>query len=249
MTSPSCPDTFLPLSLALLIGAAHVAGAAERAALPAKAAVYPSAPTSNQADDYHGKKIADPYRPLENPDAPVTRAWIEAENRLTDAWLESVPERRAIRERLTKLWNYERWSAPFREGGLYFFTRNDGLQNQDVLYVLDRLDGTPRILLDPNVLSRDGTVALTGWSVSHDGKRLAFGLASAGSDWNDWRVLAEGDKLTFWCNGKEAWSVSGFKPDQFSGQKIEAKGLYYKDEKDARLNVTSLQPVGSCANR
>ncbi len=219
MTSPWLPDALLGLSVALLVGAAQLAGAAEKAAAPARAA-YPAAPTSNQVDDYHGKKIADPYRPLENPDAPETRAWIEAENRLTEAWLEGVPERRAIRERLTKLWNYERWGAPFREGGFYFFTRNDGLQNQDVLYVLDRLDGTPRVLLDPNGLSQDGTVALTGWSVSRDGKKLAFGLASAGSDWNEWRVLDV-------ASGKETGDL--VKWVKFSGAAWtkDAAGFYY----------------------
>jgi prolyl oligopeptidase len=234
MTSPSLPDALLPLSLALVLGAAHLAGAAEKAAPRAKAA-YPAAPTSNQVDDYHGKKIADPYRPLENPDAPETRAWIDAENRLTNAWLEGVPERRSIRERLTKLWNYERWGAPFREGGLYFFTRNDGLQNQDVLYVLDRLDGTPRVLLDPNGLSRDGTVALTGWSVSSDGKKLAFGLASAGSDWNEWRVLDV-------ASGKETGDL--VKWVKFSGAAWTKDGAgFYYARYDAPKPGTELEAV------
>jgi len=149
---------------------------------------YPKAPTSNQVDDYHGTKVADPYRPLEDPDAPATRAWIDAENRLTRISLDAIPERPAIVERLKALWNYERYSSPFRQGGRYFFTKNDGLQNQSVLYVLDRLDGSPRVLLDPNTLSKDGTVSLAGYSVSQDGRLLAYGTSAAGSDWNEWRV-------------------------------------------------------------
>src|SRR5205823_984811 len=144
------------------------------AAAAVSALTYPKAPVSNQVDDYHGTKVDDPYRPLEDPDSPQTRAWIEAENRLTRSYLDGVAEREAIKKRLTELWNYERYSPPAKEGGRYFFTKNDGLQNQAPLYVLDRLDGTPRLLLDPNTLSKDGTVSLSGWAVSHDGKLLAY---------------------------------------------------------------------------
>src|SRR5262245_53464718 len=111
---------------------------------------YPDARRSAQVDDYHGTKVADPYRWLEELDAPETRAWIEAENKLTFDWLAEVPERAALRERLTKLTNFERFGAPKKRGGRYFFTRNDGLQNQAVLYVADTLDGPARVLLDPN---------------------------------------------------------------------------------------------------
>jgi prolyl oligopeptidase len=149
---------------------------------------YPKAPTSNTVDDYHGTKVADPYRPLEDPDAPATRQWIDGENRLTRSFLDTIPERKEIEKRLTELWNYERYSAPEKSGGRYFFTRNDGLQNQSPLYVLDRMDGQPRLLLDPNTLSKDGTVSLAGWSVSNDGKLLAYGTSSGGSDWNEWHV-------------------------------------------------------------
>ena len=158
------------------------------AASLASARPYPQAPTSDQVDDYHGTKVADPYRPLEDPDAPTTRAWIEAENTLTRAYLDAIPERAAIEKRLKELWNYERYSSPFRQGGRYFFTKNDGLQNQSVLHVLDRLGGTPRVLLDPNTLSKDGTVSLSGYAVSQDGRLLAYGTSAAGSDWNEWKV-------------------------------------------------------------
>ena len=149
---------------------------------------YPEAPRSETVDDYHGQRIPDPYRPLEDPDAPPTRTWVEAENRITFAFLESIPERAGIRERLTALWDYEKSSAPRREGGRYFYSFNTGLQNQSVLYTTDSLEDVGRILLDPNTLSADGTVALSGTSVSHDGRLLAYGIAAAGSDWNEWKV-------------------------------------------------------------
>ncbi len=151
--------------------------------------VYPPSKKVEQVDDYHGVKVADPYRWLEDADSPETKAWVEAQNKVTFGFLESIPERARLRERLTQLWNYEKFGVPFREGDRYFFTRNDGLQNQSVLYV-GRTPDDPqaRVLLDPNTLSADGTVALTNYAVSDDGKLLAYGLATAGSDWNEWRV-------------------------------------------------------------
>ncbi|NOT60472.1 MAG: S9 family peptidase [Acidobacteria bacterium] len=176
---------------------------------------YPKAERGTQVDDYHGTKVADPYRWLENPDSPESRAWIEAQNRLTFGLLEQIPERAHIKERLTKLWNYEKYGVPFKEGGKYFFTKNDGLQNQSVLYVSDALNGQPRVLLDPNTLSNDGTVALAGYAVSRDGKHLAYGLAASGSDWNEWKVhdIATGkdtsDHLKWVKFSGAAWSKDG----------------------------------------
>jgi len=149
---------------------------------------YPEAPQSDTVDEYHGTKVVDRYRPLEDPDSPPTRAWIEAENQVTAAFFGSIGSRDAIKARLTDLWNYEKFGVPTREGGRYFYTRNSGLQNQSVLYTITTLDSEPRVLLDPNTLSQDGTVALTGTSISHDGTLLAYGLAAAGSDWQEWRV-------------------------------------------------------------
>jgi prolyl oligopeptidase len=149
---------------------------------------YPQAPSSDTVDEYHGRAIPDPYRPLEDPDAPETRSWIEAENRVTFRFLESIPRRIAIRGRLTELWNYEKYSPPAHEGGHYFFSYNSGLQNQSVLYVAESVADAGRILLDPNTLSNDGTVALAGTAVSEDGRFLAYGIATAGSDWNEWKV-------------------------------------------------------------
>ncbi len=153
-----------------------------------KALTYPPARKGVQVDDYHGVKVADPYRWLEDLDSQETRNWVEAENRLTASFLSEIPARAKIRERLTKLWNYERFGVPFREGKNYFYTRNSGLQNQGVLYTVTALDGQPTLLLDPNTLSTDGTVALSGTAVSNDGKLLAYSLSASGSDWQEWKV-------------------------------------------------------------
>src|SRR5215203_837111 len=149
---------------------------------------YPEARKGDQTDDYHGAKVADPYRWLEDLDSPETRAWVEAENKLTFGFLESIPQRTAIKDRLTKLWNYEKYGIPFREGKRYFYTRNSGLQNQAVLYTVTALDAQPRMVLDPNTLSPDGTVAVSGLQVSPDGKLLAYSLSASGSDWQEWKV-------------------------------------------------------------
>ncbi len=151
-------------------------------------AIYPKARRSDQIDDYHGTKVADPYRWLEDTDSPETKAWVEAENRVTFGYLDQIPYRNAIRERLTKLWNYERFTVPRQEGGRYFFQHNTGLQNQNVLLVADSINAQPRLLLDPNTLSPDGTVALAGDAISDDGKLMAYGIATSGSDWNEWHV-------------------------------------------------------------
>jgi prolyl oligopeptidase len=159
---------------------------------------YPAARTSDVVDDYHGTRVPDPYRWLEDPDAPESRAWIEAQNRLTAAYLAEIPARRAIRERLTKLWNYPKYGTPFRKGRRYFFFKNDGLQNQSVLYKQASLTANPEALLDPNLLSDDGTVALSTVAVSDDGRLLAYGTSASGSDWEEFRVrdVAQGRDLS-----------------------------------------------------
>jgi prolyl oligopeptidase len=149
---------------------------------------YPDAPKTDQVDDYHGTKVPDPYRPLENPDAPESRKWIEAENKLTFDFLKTIPERDSIKSRLTALWDYEKFGVPFREKNRYFISKNSGLQNQNVLYSTTSLAEQPKELLDPNTLAKDGTVALSGLAVSDDAKLLAYGLATAGSDWQQWKV-------------------------------------------------------------
>ncbi|MEH1943587.1 MAG: prolyl oligopeptidase family serine peptidase [Nostoc sp.] len=157
---------------------------------------YPSSHKSNQVDNYHGTLVADPYRWLEDPDSEETRAWIEAQNQVTFGYLSEIPSREKIKQRLTKLWDYEKYGIPFKEGESlqdgsterYFYFKNDGLQNQSVLYTLKTLDDQPKVLLDPNKLSEDGTVALSGLSISEDGKLLAYGLSASGSDWQEWKV-------------------------------------------------------------
>ena len=149
---------------------------------------YPVTAKTNQWDDYHGTRVADPYRWLEDDNSSATKEWVEAENKVTFNFLEAIPQRAAIKQRLTELWNYERFSAPHQEGGRYFITRNDGLQNQSVLYTLTSLEAEPKLLLDPNKLSADGTVALAGTHVSPDGNLMAYSLSRAGSDWQELRV-------------------------------------------------------------
>jgi prolyl oligopeptidase len=149
---------------------------------------YPAAPTSNQVDDYHGVKVADPYRPLEDPDSAATRAWIDAENKLTFSYLEQIPAREKIRARMRELQDYERFSVPQKKGKYYFYSHNSGLQNQSVLYWLSALNAEPKVLLDTNALSSDGTVAVGATDLSDSGELLAYSLASSGSDWQEWHV-------------------------------------------------------------
>ena len=154
----------------------------------AGALAYPKAKTVDQVDDYHGMKVADPYRWLEDTDSADTHAWVEEENKLTFGYLEQIPYRKAIRERMTTLWNFERFTVPQQEGGRYFYLHNNGLQNQNVLLVGESLNAEPRVLLDPNTFSSDGTVALAGTAYTDDGKFLAYGTAASGSDWQEWHV-------------------------------------------------------------
>ncbi|MCX7896104.1 MAG: prolyl oligopeptidase family serine peptidase [Thermoanaerobaculum sp.] len=159
---------------------------------------YPATKKVPVVDDYHGVKVADPYRWLEELDSADTRAWVEAQNRVTFHFLEQIPLRQQIRQRLQELWNYERFSTPFRRGSYYFFFHNSGLQPQSVLYVTHDLRGTKRVLIDPNQLSSDGTVALSGLSPSLDGRLLAYSVSEAGSDWQTWKVrrVDTGEDLT-----------------------------------------------------
>jgi len=211
--------TALPFLLSLSSLLCVVAVLAGNAPSPSKFD-YPKAKTIDQVDDYHGTKVADPYRWLEDTDSPDTLSWVQAENKLTFSYLDQIPYRQAIRERLTKLWNYERYGVPEQLGGRYFYQHNNGLQNQNVLLVADSLNAEPRMLLDPNTLSSDGTVALSGHAITDDGKLLAYGTAASGSDWMQWHVrdVASGKDLADlvkWVKFSGAsWSKDG-------------KGFYY----------------------
>ena len=181
---------------------------------------YPATATDDQVDEYFGTLVADPYRWLEDADSEETAAWVAAQNDVTYGFLESIPEREHYHARLTELWDYTRYSAPFQEDGRTFFYKNEGLQPQAVLYVQDSADGEPRVLLDPNTLSEDGTVALASISVSRDGNLLAWATSVSGSDWHTWRIrdIATGKDL----EDKVEWS-------KFSGAAWDhdGSGFYY----------------------
>ncbi len=170
------PAILLPLTVAATVNAQT----------PARLA-YPVAAKGTQVDDYHGTSIADPYRWLENTDSPETKAWVEAENRVTFSYLATIPERAAIRDRLTKLWDYPKYFAPTKADDRLFFFENSGLQNQSILWVRDG-NRASRVLLDPNTLSADGTVALSTTRESPDGKLLGYAVSTSGSDWQEIRV-------------------------------------------------------------
>jgi len=149
---------------------------------------YPDSRTVDHVDLYHGEKVPDPYRWLEDPDTVESRAWIEAQNEFTQQYLSRIEERPRIAARLTELWNYEKRGVTQRVGHWLVESRNDGLQNQSVITKTPVSGGDPQVLLDPNKLSEDGTVALSGLAFSHGGARLAYGVSSGGSDWREWRV-------------------------------------------------------------
>jgi prolyl oligopeptidase len=149
---------------------------------------YPPPPRADTGDQSHDELVADPFRRLEELNDPAIRRWIDLQNKLTREYLDQLPSLAAIRQRLQRIWRFERFGVPWKEDGRYFFTRNDGLQNQGVLYVAESLRAKPKILLDPNRFSTDGTVHLSGATASRDGKWLAYGTSKAGSDWQDWKI-------------------------------------------------------------
>lgn len=188
-----------------------------RPALAADGLVYPPTRRVDHVDDYHGTKVPDPYRWLEDDvrKSKEVADWVDDENKVTEAYFKDIPERETLRSRLTELWNYEKYSAPMKEGGRYFFLKNTGLQNQFVLYTQDSLESEPRVLIDPNTWSKDGTVALGPWTVSDDGKYIAYSQSEAGSDWQTWRVLsvdtgkALGDELKWAKFSGASWTKDG----------------------------------------
>jgi prolyl oligopeptidase len=167
--------------------------------------------TGTQLDDYHGDMVADPYRWLEDTNDPESHRWAQLQNELTEAFLSRVPTREAIRARLTEIWDYPKFDVPFQRGRRWFQGRNSGLQNQAVLYVMKSPEDEGSVLLDPNLLSEDGTVALSGVVVTDDGSLLAYATSEAGSDWMTWRVRdvatgVDGPDLVEWSKfGDAAW--------------------------------------------
>ena len=149
---------------------------------------YPPAVRGSTVDDYHGTSVPDPYRSMEELDSAATHAWVASESQLTDRYISALPGRERLRVRLAKLFNYERFGVPFQAHGRYFYTRNSGLQNQSVLYVTAAPAAPPRLALDPNLLSKDGSIGVSGYVASHDGRLLAYGISVSGSDWTDWHV-------------------------------------------------------------
>jgi prolyl oligopeptidase len=181
------------LTLLAAAGCAREPGAAataSRSAAPAPDATlrYPAPPRTDLVDVLHGVAVPDPYRALEDLDAPATRAWVEAEDALARDYLSRIPAREALRRRLAALWSFERFGIPVRRGGRLFFTHQAGLAEQARLLVAASAEAEPRVLVDPNLLSPDGTVALAGVAPSEDGRLLAYALSSAGSDWREWRI-------------------------------------------------------------
>lgn len=173
---------------AMLVLFAGLVGCSSSDARPSQRVEYPETRRDNVVDSIHGVEVADPYRWLEDDNSEETKAWVTAENKVTFAYLERIPEREKIRSRLEKLWNFERFGTPIKRGNRYFFSRNDGLQNQSVMYVMDGLNGEPRVLLDPNTLSSDGTVSLASFDVDQDGTKVVYGVSDGGSDWRAFYV-------------------------------------------------------------
>ena len=208
--------------------------------IPAQKSGYPKPRKSNQVDDYHGTSVPDPYRWMEDTESADTQAWIAAENKVTAAYLATIPERDKLRKRLTELWNYERFSSPFKVGRHYFYSKNDGLQNQSVMYIADSVDDPGRVFFDPNNLSADGTAALSGSSFTDDGRLWAYGVAVAGSDRTEWKIMEVdtgrylNDTLkpnrqggVSWLNDNSGFFYSRF-PDAQEGAELKSQNFYQK---------------------
>ena len=197
------------------------------AAVGAQGLQYPVTKTVDHVDTYHGVRIADPYRWLEDDTSAETAAWVEAQNKVTFAYLDKIPYRAQLTRRLSALFNYAKFSAPSRKGEHYFFSKNDGLQNQSVLYIQKGLNGTPEVLIDPNTWSEDGTFRLMGYAASKDGRLLTYGVSRSGSDWQEYRVLDLAtrklleDKVEWVKVSSIAWRGNGF---YYSRYPAPAKG-------------------------
>lgn len=199
--------------------------------------VYPQTKKIEQSDNYFGTIVHDPYRWLENDTSAETAEWVKAQNAVTFSYLEKIPFRNKLKERIAQLWNYERYSAPFKRGNKYFFYKNDGMQNQSVLYVQDQLESEPRVLLDPNQLSADGTTSLAAIGISPDAKYLGYAISKGGSDWNEIYIMniETGEQLSDvlkWVKFSGiSWHKEGFYYSRYNapaGAEFSAKNEYHK---------------------
>ena len=224
------PSRLRALSLRIACAFAMTLPLAHAAPFP-----YPAADKTDHVDDYHGTTVPDPYRWLEDANSPETHAWVEAENKLTFGYLRQIPSRDGIHARVAQLWDYEKFGIPEKEGSRYFYSKNTGLQNQSVIYTAPTLDQTPTELLDPNKLSTDGTVSLGGYSLTEDGRYMAYGLNTSGSDWIVWHVkdVSTGHDLPDQIH----WS-------KFSGASWtkDGKGFFYSayDKPDEKTQLQSV---------
>lgn len=199
---------------------------------------YPNTRKSDQVDDYHGVKVADPYRWLEDDNSAETGAWVKAENEVTFGYLDKIPYRMQVRQRLEQLFNYTRYTPPIHRGEYYVFSKNDGLQNQNVLYVQKGLDSTPEVLLDPNKFSADGTTRLGFYEPSWDGRYMTYGISSGGSDWEEAHVLEMATKKVLpdelkWIKASQiAWAGDGFYYSRYpapqEGHALSSKNEYHQ---------------------
>jgi len=199
---------------------------------------YPQTTKSDQVDDYFGTKVADPYRWLENDTSAETALWVNAQNKVTNDYLAKIPFRDQIHKRISTLWNFPKLTVPFKKGEWVIYQKNDGMQNQNVIYVQKGITGEPRILIDPNTLSTDGTVAIGDLSVSHDGKYIAYSINKAGSDWTELNVLdiASGkimsDKIEWVKFSGASWQGNGFYYSRYDapskGKELSNRNEYHK---------------------
>jgi prolyl oligopeptidase len=204
-----------------LLGGVFLAGlVVVGVAAPSTPLVYPAAPRGSVIEDFHGTKVADPYRGLEDLDAPATRAWVTQESALTNAYVDALPAKGPLRARLGRLYDFERFGLPFAAGKHFLYEHNTGLQNQSELFEADGIAGKPSVVFDPNALSSDGSLAVVGYVASGDGRLLAYGVSVSGSDWTDWhlRDLETGRDLP------DVIRYTKYYPPSFAK---DGKGLYY----------------------
>ena len=199
---------------------------------------YPVTKKVDQVDDYFGTKVEDPYRWLEDENDPEVKKWIEEQNKLTFAYLESIPFRKKIRQRIEEIYNYPKYSSPFRAGEYYFFYKNDGLQNQSVIYIQKGLDGEPEVFIDPNKLSEDGTIRISLVGISKDNRYVTYSRSEAGSDWRELRVMEIAtkkelpDRLKWVKFSGASWHGSGFYYSRYDeptgGKELTARNRFHK---------------------